>query len=311
MSGRTEQRAKEIIACYTLWHCPKFDIQTFVLARKRAMAQHVDGLVRGACGVIDQVQQPTQPAYGERSEQEYFERNTRLGCILFVGNLPFQTPWQHVKDRFQEAGRVRYTDLIADSDGRPKGSALVTMESPEGAVRAIELFNEQLFDGRRLIVRLLEAGRRPPLVQKERMPLYGKGRVSSPQEELRSAQHATNLGAPEAPFANQRPKGAIDHPREALKSRGAHVPATVRDDGRQLFVGNLPYDCTDAALHDTFQQVGFVTRAEIRLGRNGRPTGVGIVTMQTAEEAQHAIREFDGIEMAGRAMRVSLDNSPL
>jgi len=77
---------------------------------------------------------------------------------------------------------------------------------------------------------------------------------------------------------------------------------------RKLFVSNLPFDCTGSALRETFQQIGTVERAEIIVGRNGKSRGMGMVVLGTAEEARVAISEFDGIEMAGRAMNVRLDN---
>ncbi|KAL7702217.1 RNA-binding protein [Lotmaria passim] len=251
-------------------------------------------------------------------DADRFRRNQ--GTILFVGNLPFQTPWQHVKDHFRNAGKVRYTDLIADRTGRPKGSALVTMMTVEGADNAIRMFNETDFEGRRLIVRKFDDGPRPPLVQREMMPAYGNtaaqhrggqfaaggyypGAATANYNRPNMPANAYNRGAPyqvggtaEVPEMN----GAEPLP----KPRSQQVPEV----GRKLFVSNLPFDCTNSALRETFQQVGLVERAEIILGRNGKSRGMGIVVMKSEEEAQVAIAEFDGIEMANRAMNVRLDN---
>lgn len=216
-----------------------------------------------------------------------FDRHRNQGNILFVGNLPFQTPWQNIKDHFRRAGKVRYTDLIADRTGRPKGSALVTMHSPEGARRAIRLFNESDFEGRRLIVRLFDDGPRPQLVQRDMMPAYTRRQLER--------RPPTNGAAP---------KQVEDHNVE-------HVPKPrsqqVSESDRKLFVSNLPFDCTAIALRETFQQTGNVERAEIIVGRSGKSRGMGIVVMTSPEEARVAIAEFDGIEMAGRAMNVRFD----
>ncbi|KAG5492635.1 hypothetical protein JKF63_01214 [Porcisia hertigi] len=247
------------------------------------------------------------------------------GTVLFVGNLPFQTPWQHVKDYFRNAGKVRYTDLIADRTGRPKGSALVTMMSVEGADNAIRMFNETDFEGRRLIVRKFDDGPRPPLVQRDMMPAYGS---TAPQNrgQYTAGAYYQGTAAPGAAAAYNRPgmtgsvygRGApyqvggadvaeINGAEPLPKPRSQQVPEV----GRKLFVSNLPFDCTNSALRETFQQVGVVERAEIILGRNGKSRGMGIVVMKSEEEAQIAIAEFDGIEMASRAMNVRLDNKAM
>ncbi|CBZ30771.1 putative RNA-binding protein [Leishmania mexicana MHOM/GT/2001/U1103] len=256
-------------------------------------------------------------------DADNFRRNQ--GTILFVGNLPFQTPWQHVKDYFRNAGKVRYTDLIADRTGRPKGSALVTMMTVEGAENAIRMFNETDFEGRRLIVRRFDDGPRPPLVQRDMMPAYGNTAPQSRGQYTAGGyyQGAAASGAAAGynrhnmvgsaygrgtPYQVGGAESTEMNGTEPLpKPRSQQVPEV----GRKLFVSNLPFDCTNSALRETFQQVGLVERAEIILGRNGKSRGMGIVVMKSEDEAQIAIAEFDGIEMANRAMNVRLDNKTL
>lgn len=264
-----------------------------------------------------------------------FDRHRSQGNILFVGNLPFQTPWQNIKDQFRRAGKVRYTDLIADRVGRPKGSALVTMSTSDGARRAIRLFNETEFEGRRLIVRLFDDGPRPPLVQRENMPSYN--RRSNRQDGGGAQQHAeggaaqarqqqgnNNRGGQQNNNNNnnqggrggtqQQSRGGSQQKAQASAAHAGQgdVPKPrsqqVPESDRKLFISNLPFDCTAAALRETFQQIGAVERSEIIVGRNGKSRGMGIVVLSATEEARVAIAEFDGIEMAGRAMNVRLDN---
>ncbi|ORC92261.1 RNA-binding protein [Trypanosoma theileri] len=270
-------------------------------------------------------------ASGGPQEGGDMERRQNHGNVLFVGNLPFQTPWQHVKDHFRNAGKVRYTDLIADRMGRPKGSALVTMATPEAAQCAIHMYNETDFEGRRLIVRLFDDGPRPPLVQRDMMPQYDRQAQHQQQQQQHQHQQAQRYrgytGAPNnAPNydgaknfgrgTGYAPRGGYgmmdDGSAAALNDMNEVVPKPrsqqVNEIGRKLFVSNLPFDCTSSALRETFQQVGNVERAEIILGRNGKSRGMGIVVMKTEEESRVAIAEFDGIEMANRAMNVRLDN---
>lgn len=254
----------------------------------------------------------------ETHKEKDFDRHRSQGNVLFVGNLPFQTPWQHIKDQFRHAGKVRYTDLIADRSGRPKGSALVTMQSTDGAKRAIRMFNEIEFEGRRLIVRLFDDGPRPQLVQRENMPAYNRRREG--QQAPAPQNNGNNQGQqqqaqqqqqrrPQQQVNQQGPAKQIGKPQSNNDDIGVPKPRSqqVSESDRKLFVSNLPFDCTASALRETFQQIGLVERAEIISGRSGKSRGMGIVVMGHAEEARTAISEFDGIEMAGRAMNVRFD----
>lgn len=303
----------------------------------------------------------------EGGKEQEFDRNRNQGNILFIGNLPFHAPWQHIKDQFRQAGKVRYTDLIADRSGRPKGSALVTMQSSDGARRAIRLFNESEFEGRRLIVRLFDDGPRPQLVQREQMPAYNRRRENQPPAAPQQGQgnnhhnngnqnnnnnghhnnsHQNNHNNRPAPYSNNvaysnntahnnnaprnnnfNNNGNTHHginapPKSSHGGTNQKAQRTISTDDvdvpkprslqaneadRKLFVSNLPFDCSASALRETFQQIGGVDRAEIIVGRSGKSRGMGIVVMTTPEEARVAIAEFDGIEMAGRAMNVRFD----
>ena len=281
-----------------------------------------------------------EDAVPEEQRVREFLTHRNQGNILFVGNLPFQTPWQNVKDQFRRAGKVRYTDLVADREGRPKGSALVTMMTGEGAQRAIQMFNETDFEGRRLIVRQFDDGPRPPLVQRNLMPAYSRQNNNRPvpftggfQQQHRpqaiggdfngtggytgrgGAQHGRGAVQQHAQQhqqqhqqqqQQQQPQQHNADAERVPKPRSQQIPEA----DRKLFVSNLPFDCTGSALTMTFQQIGVVERSEIIVGRNGKSRGMGIVVMASPEDARVAIAEFDGIEMAGRAMNVRLDSKP-
>ena len=75
--------------------------------------------------------------------------NTRL----YVGNLSFRTEEQTLQDMFAEAGPVSSVRLMRDkATGQSRGFAFVEMETDEGAQAAIDRYNEQELEGRRLTV---------------------------------------------------------------------------------------------------------------------------------------------------------------
>ena len=76
--------------------------------------------------------------------------------------------------------------------------------------------------------------------------------------------------------------------------------------GKKLYVGNLPFSATEQTLLDTFSQCGNVDSAKIIMDRDtGRSKGFGFVEMSSDEEADAAIKKFNGAEFSGRAMTVN------
>ena len=75
---------------------------------------------------------------------------------------------------------------------------------------------------------------------------------------------------------------------------------------KKLFVGGVPFSCTNEALKAHFEQAGTVESASIIMDRaTGRSKGFGFVEMATEEEAQKAISMLNGSDMDGRAINIS------
>lgn len=76
--------------------------------------------------------------------------------------------------------------------------------------------------------------------------------------------------------------------------------------GKKLYVGNLSFSLTDAALEEAFAAVGTVESARVITDRDsGRSKGFGFVEMSTDEEAQAAIEKMNGQTVEGRPLNVS------
>ena len=72
---------------------------------------------------------------------------------LYVGNLSFRTEESTLQSLFAEAGPVASARLMRDkATGQSRGFAFVEMETEEGAQAAVDRFNEQELEGRRLKV---------------------------------------------------------------------------------------------------------------------------------------------------------------
>src|SRR5438067_13758275 len=76
--------------------------------------------------------------------------------------------------------------------------------------------------------------------------------------------------------------------------------------GKRLYVGNLTYGTTDAALRQMFEAHGTVTSAQVIMDRDtGRSKGFGFVEMANDDEAQAAITALNGQQVDGRALTVN------
>ena len=73
------------------------------------------------------------------------------GTALFVGNLPWSTTSQSLRDVFQEYN-VKTAEVKAGYDGRSRGYGIVTFDSEEDASAAMSLGGYNL-DGREILVR--------------------------------------------------------------------------------------------------------------------------------------------------------------
>jgi RNA recognition motif-containing protein len=77
---------------------------------------------------------------------------SRANRQIFVGNLPYTTSWQDLKDLFGEIGPILRTDILVGLDGRSKGMGTVCFETEESAQKAIEKMNEHELEGRTIHV---------------------------------------------------------------------------------------------------------------------------------------------------------------
>ena len=75
---------------------------------------------------------------------------------------------------------------------------------------------------------------------------------------------------------------------------------------KKLYVGNLSYATTEAALSELFGTVGQVASVNLITDRNtGRSKGFAFVEMVEDSAAQEAIAQLSGKELDGRAINVA------
>lgn len=85
---------------------------------------------------------------------------------LYVGGIPYSTTNEDLKAHFSAAGTVTSAQIIIDKmTNRSKGFGFVEMSSDEEAQKAIAMFHDQDFGGRKLTVNVAR-----PLAPREDRP---------------------------------------------------------------------------------------------------------------------------------------------
>ncbi|KAL9253063.1 33 kDa ribonucleoprotein, chloroplastic-like protein [Drosera capensis] len=75
----------------------------------------------------------------------------------------------------------------------------------------------------------------------------------------------------------------------------------------RLFIGNLSWSVTSNMLREAFKGVGEVVEARVIYnGETGRSRGYGFVSFATNEAMDAALESLNGLELEGRAIRISI-----
>ena len=75
---------------------------------------------------------------------------------------------------------------------------------------------------------------------------------------------------------------------------------------KNIFVGNLDFNATEASVRTLFEQYGAVERVNLATDRDtGRARGFGFVEMTDASEADRAITHLNGTDLGGRTLNVN------
>ena len=76
--------------------------------------------------------------------------------------------------------------------------------------------------------------------------------------------------------------------------------------GNRLYVGNLSFNTTQAAIESAFAAAGEVREVAMPTDREtGQPRGFAFVTMGNAQAADAAIAQLNGQMLEGRPMKVN------
>jgi len=226
--------------------------------------------------------------------------------------------------------------------GTRRGFAFVTYESEEQGKAAISALHDTEFGGRPLNVMVsLPMGKAPPRRKNSNTKIYvGNMPFSTSPEELGDifAEYGevfdtyipkdretglsrgfgfVTMGNDEAKVAIEAWEGRVYGGRELIVNESVAKGQKVeRRDFKQqsygkratkkIYVGNISFDGADEdTIGDLYSEFGQVREVYLPVWQDsGRPRGFAFVTM-SADDAQRAIEETDGLEFLGRNLIVN------
>jgi RNA recognition motif-containing protein len=201
---------------------------------------------------------------------------------LFVAGLPDSVSEEVLKQLFEATGGtvVNFSLPKDRATGRPRGFGFVTLSTPAEAQAARDALDGSMQAGKSISVRPFQA--EPP-----RRDGMGGG-----------------MGGPAAGPGGPRPGGFSPRPGGPGGPGGAGPGAP----DRTLYVGNLPYDCTQQEIEVLINGVaaGNVVRVHLPPDQDGRKRGFGFVTMSSAETAKSASEALKTADLRGRRLVINL-----
>ncbi|CAG9315808.1 unnamed protein product [Blepharisma stoltei] len=246
---------------------------------------------------------------------------------LYVGNFNFDTTEDQIKEHFEKFGKIKSISIPKDEDGRSKGKAWITYESPKNNTLALEE-DGRIFNGRALKVNLSwnktgESKRPKDIIDKStiyirHLPVtikqtnlrylfekFGKiEKIAVKDESNPLIKPGTAFIEFSKPEVAEKAAAAMDGKEVGKKTISVSIksdPSEIAKYGEDtIHVGNLPSTITEEELRSIFSIFGEITKIDVK----NLSSGFAFIKFTDADAAKRALK-IDQRQLRGFPIDVS------
>lgn len=308
----------------------KAEFETVELAQRAV--ELLDGADLDGNRVTARIMEADAPAPKLRDRQASAEP----GCGVFVGNLVPEVSEDDLKELLSQAGEVRSSRVFVTTVG---AAGAAVMGSAEEAQRAISVFNDSFYRGKRIVVRLDSPPGERPQKSTHKPNVDAMVFVGGLHSETTASQlegHFGQIGEViyagvfmDKELGRSRGSGKVEFSSPELAQRavselngteldGRSIQVKLMEvrppgerqtrepDRRHVLVTGISPDVESDMLRALCEgRVGTVTYLNIFVNRStGEPKGAAKVEFETPDLAERAIQLLSGFELRGQALTV-------
>lgn len=228
-------------------------------------------------------------------------------CRLIVRNVSYQITEKKLREAFEKFGTLEEVNILKRPDGRLVGCAFLQYTKKEESDKAIANMDGDVFMGRKLEVRyaMHKKGfeRMKTEVKKEDVK-EEEVKEEDPDDDVQETEIKEESDEEEEAEDDGSDEEDDDEAEddEEVKSepsdededkKDVKPPVTARqknhneiEEGRTVFLKNVPYDADESTLKDVMSQFGIVDRVLINKERiSGHPKGTAFVIFKLKDSA--------------------------
>ncbi|XP_065085928.1 RNA-binding protein 28 [Ochlerotatus camptorhynchus] len=216
-------------------------------------------------------------------------------CRIIIRNVPYKITDKILRSEFERFGTLEDVNILKRPDGRLVGCAFLQYSKREESNQAVQEMDGNIFMGRKLQVCYAQhkgtyqkMKAEPTLKSEEVKQEYKDDDVQ--ETEIKEESDEENSGDEDKTDEDDDDEEE-DEPEDVKDVKPIDLPRqknhTEIEEGRTIFVKNVPYDADESDLKDVMDQFGIVEKVLINKERiSGHSRGTAFVIFKRKESAE-------------------------